>query len=240
MTECEKLLSVARNQIGIKESPSGSNSVIYNTEYYGRKVSGANYPWCCAFVWWVFRKAGLSNLFYNGKKTAYCPAVLSWGKKTTNPQPGDLVLFDFKHNGVPGHIGILEKKLSSNLYQTIEGNTSVTSNDNGGVVMRRTRQLSDILCFISISYGVTENGVVSAGGEKCMVSLPVLKKGMKCNAVQNLQWLLIQKGYTCGTGRADGDFGSGTDSSVRKFQTDKKLSSDGIVGEKTWSALIVG
>ena len=27
----------------------------YNTAFYGREVSGRAYPWCMAFIWWVFR-----------------------------------------------------------------------------------------------------------------------------------------------------------------------------------------
>ena len=76
----EKILEIARLQLGIKENPPNSNRVKFNTAYYGQEVSGSAYPWCCAFVWWVFREAGAASLFYGGKKTASCSALLSFHK----------------------------------------------------------------------------------------------------------------------------------------------------------------
>ncbi|MBR2717564.1 MAG: peptidoglycan-binding protein, partial [Oscillospiraceae bacterium] len=49
-----KLIKIAESQVGVKESPAGSNNVKYNTWYYGHPVSGAAYPWCCVFVEWCF------------------------------------------------------------------------------------------------------------------------------------------------------------------------------------------
>lgn len=43
MTQVEKLLSIARAEIGVAEDPIGSNKVKYNTAYYGREVSGGHY-----------------------------------------------------------------------------------------------------------------------------------------------------------------------------------------------------
>ncbi|MDD2377976.1 MAG: peptidoglycan-binding domain-containing protein, partial [Bacilli bacterium] len=39
-------------------------------------------------------------------------------------------------------------------------------------------------------------------------------------------------------GPTDGIFGSSTNIAVRKFQTNNRLTSDGIVGRNTWSALV--
>ncbi len=74
--------------------------------------------------------------------------------------------------------------------------------------------------------------------EVCDVKLPVLGKGDKGKSVESLQGLLIYKGYNCGGYGADGDFGNGTEKSVKKYQQDNKLTADGIVGEKTWSKLL--
>ena len=49
-----KLVEIAISQVGVKESPAGSNNVKYNTWYYGRAVSGDAFPWCCVFVEWCF------------------------------------------------------------------------------------------------------------------------------------------------------------------------------------------
>lgn len=68
--------------------------------------------------------------------------------------------------------------------------------------------------------------------------LPTLSKGSKGDTVKALQILLIGNGYPCGSAGVDGDFGSGTESAVKKFQKAEKLDADGIVGKNTWAALL--
>lgn len=69
------------------------------------------------------------------------------------------------------------------------------------------------------------------------VELRMLRSGMSGKDVEAMQAILIAKGYSCGTYGSDGDFGENTEKAVRNFQTDRKLSADGIVGEKTWAEL---
>ena len=59
--------------------------------------------------------------------------------------------------------------------------------------------------------------------------MEVLKLGSKGKAVEDLQKYLKIK--------VDGDFGPKTEQAVKKFQTSKNLTADGIVGEKTWNAM---
>ena len=68
--------------------------------------------------------------------------------------------------------------------------------------------------------------------------LPSLYNGKRGDEVKIIQNLLIGKGYSCGSSGADGVFGTGTANAVKKFQTDKKLTSDGVVGPATWKALL--
>lgn len=49
-----RLIQIAAGQVGVKESPAGSNKVKYNTWFYGQAVSGSAYPWCAVFVCWCF------------------------------------------------------------------------------------------------------------------------------------------------------------------------------------------
>lgn len=148
MTSASELLALAAAQLGVKESPAGSNRVKYNTAYYGWEVSGSAFPWCCAFIWWLFRAAGASELFYGGEKTASCTTLYGWyrsHKQTVPPtqaRPGDLVFFNFDGNpAVMNHIGICES-CEGGFITTIDGNTGTTSEANGGAVMRRRRALS--------------------------------------------------------------------------------------------------
>ena len=121
----EQIISLAESQVGITETPPGSNHVIYNTEYYGSEVSGAAYPWCCAFIWWLFKNLGASDLFCGGQKTAYCPFVVNYAKQhnqwVTDYQPGDLVLFDWDGDGVADHIGLVTRVVGASVH-TVEGN----------------------------------------------------------------------------------------------------------------------
>ncbi len=149
-SDAAKVIQIAQTQIGTKEN--GTNNVKYNTEYYGHSVHSEAYPWCCVFVWWVFKQAGLSNLFYGGGKTAACATLMSWFKSkgqfhTSNPQPGDVVFFDFTGSGVSHHVGIVESVKSNGTVITIEGNTS-------NMVKRLTRS-SSIMGYGRPSYSTS-------------------------------------------------------------------------------------
>lgn len=147
MSERENILALARSQLGIREAPMGSNRVKYNIAYYGREVSGAAYPWCCVFQWWLFREAGLSRLFYGGGKTASCTALWNYYKEAGQAvdkeaiQPGDLVFFVFDggKSGCMNHVGICEK-VEPGYVTTMDGNTGSREAD-GGTVARKRRSL---------------------------------------------------------------------------------------------------
>lgn len=66
----------------------------------------------------------------------------------------------------------------------------------------------------------------------------MLKRGMKGADVKTLQAALIAYGFSCGAAGADGDFGSGTETALKKFQTKYGLGADGIAGNGTWGKLL--
>lgn len=143
--------------------------------------------------------------------------------------PGDLVFFQFDSDSASDHIGIIEKD-NGDTISTIEGNTSTTSNDNGGKVMRRTRKKSLVMAVARPKYGEEVETVT--------VELSVLKKGSRGGEVKALQRLLIGSGFGCGASGADGVFGNDTVTAVKEFQKRNGLTADGVVGQKTWSKLL--
>lgn len=55
--------------------------------------------------------------------------------------------------------------------------------------------------------------------------------------VQEIQALLIFKGFSVGSTGVDGQFGSATESAVKRFQSSRGIGADGIVGPTTWHYL---
>ena len=165
-----KLLKLARKELGEREYPPNSNNIKYNTAYYGREVSGSNLAWCAVFVWWLFRECGMEELYYGGKKTAYVPALISWARReglvVKTPRPGDLICFDFNGNGTADHIGVCES-FDGSQVTTIDGNTGVGNEANGGAVMRRRRQKRYIVAVIRPKYKEVEE-VTQAQFDKMM------------------------------------------------------------------------
>ena len=70
------------------------------------------------------------------------------------------------------------------------------------------------------------------------VTYTTLKKGTNGPSVVRMQEALIALGYL--DGKADGDFGSGTQNAVIQFQAVNGLSADGIAGSKTLTLLYSG
>ncbi|MER6629400.1 serine/threonine-protein kinase [Streptomyces sp. NPDC000987] len=63
------------------------------------------------------------------------------------------------------------------------------------------------------------------------------RRGDSGRRVQEVQCLLAGRGYTGAGADAEGEFGAGTESAVRAFQSDQGLRPDGEVGRETWAAL---
>ncbi len=67
-------------------------------------------------------------------------------------------------------------------------------------------------------------------------SFPVLRLGMRGNAVIGLQERLRSKGIL--RGEADGIFGPETQAAVKAVQEESQLKPDGVVGPETWIAIL--
>jgi cell wall-associated NlpC family hydrolase len=148
----QKALARAIRELGTEERPAGSNVVKYS-RWYG--FTGA---WCAMFTSWCYEQAGSKIISPADARWAYCPFVVANARAgqhhltvTVDPKPGDLVVYRFG-GSVWRHIGLFEKwtAKTSGKFSAIEGNTSVTSDDNGGKVMRRTRDTGDGVLFVHV------------------------------------------------------------------------------------------
>src|SRR5699024_3448703 len=92
------IIEIARTQLGVQETPKGSNKGK-DVEKYLRSV-GIIFPapWCMAFVYWVVDQYCAQykrpNLLF---KTGGVLNQLNMrrGLIVTNPQPGDIFIIDF-------------------------------------------------------------------------------------------------------------------------------------------------
>ena len=126
MTIVNKIIALAKKEVGTKENPKGSNNVKYNTHYYGREVYdglwNTEFPWCCTFIWWLFKMVGASHLFYGGGKTASCTTLMNYYKKkgqfSKTPRVGSLVFFNWGKGSTAKHIGIIIKIMNISTTST--------------------------------------------------------------------------------------------------------------------------
>lgn len=228
MTDLEKLIAWFKAQVGTQEHKE--NDVPYNTHYYGKEVSGPEYPWCMAFIWDGFRLCGLSGLFLDGGKSAYCPHVVQWAKEhgqwvTDEYRAGDILLYDWNNDGQADHVGFCIGSSNGRL-DSIEGNVS-------DAVCITHRLPGTVMGAYRPTYSTPD------GKKDDNTGLPLLKRGDVSGAVKSVQVLLIHKwAVSCGPDGADGDFGPNTESAVKAFQRHVGLDPDGVVGPLTWARLL--
>jgi hypothetical protein len=144
----EAAIAKAVTQIGVKESPAGSNQVKY-TDWYG--MIG---PWCAMFCTWCYDQVGGSPSFNkNAARYAYCPYIVSDARNgryglsvTTTPRLGDLVVYAWGSSGASteefDHVGFFDQWVGGHSFTAVEGNTSTSNNSNGGQVMHRQRDVN--------------------------------------------------------------------------------------------------
>ena len=122
-------------------------------------------------------------------------------------------------------------------------------NEKGGIVGGKTgdqtgREIS-VGSFYEFRYGWDYILRYTEEEEKEVITVNVelrqIQLGSQCSEVGTVQVLLNQLGFKGKNGRAltvDHDFGQNVDCAVRLFQKSKDIRDDGVVGPKTWKALL--
>lgn len=147
----EKALNQIKTQLGVTENPKGTNKNKFGNWYGMDRV-----PWCAECVTWCYVTVG-SKAFLRGRRYAYVPYIVhdaragvNWLSVTDHPKPGDLVCFDWDNDGVADHVGMVLSMGTGGAFKTIEGNTGIGNDSNGGEVMQRDRNKRDVQAFVHV------------------------------------------------------------------------------------------
>lgn len=146
-TKGQKVANFAFKEVGVVESPPNTNKTKYG-EWFGVNCCA----WCAAFVSYCYAHAGfpLPNIGFKKGMLGCQTAVAHFkktGETTTEPTVGDICFFDWNGDGRFDHTGIFngwKDKIAGIMY-TIEGNTAVGNDSNGGKVMSRERNRKGVL-----------------------------------------------------------------------------------------------
>ena len=240
-----KVIEKARNWIGCNEADGSHKEIIdvYNSHTplargYKMKYTDA---WCATFVSAVAIDLRYTDII---PTECGCQKMIDLFKKlgcwvedeSRVPNPADIIFYDWDDNGKgdctgrADHVGIVEA-VNGNTMTIIEGNYK-------NAVGRR--QIAVDEKYIR-GYGVPKyDAEQEENAEKTItIQLAELKKGSCGEQVEALQRILSTYGYSLGNRNPfDGKFGDMTDKAVRAFQKANGLYVDGIVGAKTWAALL--
>ncbi len=210
-------LKIAFAELGVKEIKGKKHNariIAYAKEIGMKWINDDETPWCSIFANWVCKQAQLPT-----SNAANARSWVNVGTTTTQPLPGDIVVFwRGSINSWQGHVGFF-LGYSDNLNKVfcLGGNQSesVSVEGFGAEKVLRFQRLSPQI--------ITE------------VPKPTLKLGSKGAEVFKLQKILNLKGYNCGD--PDGDFGPKTESALNMFQADNGLIVDGIYNTKNKDAV---
>lgn len=144
----EKAIEIAITQIGVQETPRGSNWGHPVQDYLQRV--GIDFPasWCMALVYWSFDEAAKAINTINpmvktgGVLRAYNEAM---SHHVTDYQRGDIFIMDIGHG--LGHTGII-LSIENGMLNTIEGNTNDTGSREGFEVCYKKRDPKKIKGYL--------------------------------------------------------------------------------------------
>lgn len=202
---------------------------------YGSKWIGHTVADCSGLFSWAFRQLG--GYMYHGSDTMYrkyCTqkGELKKGKRTDGGalKPGTAV---FVWNGKKySHVGLfIGNGIVIEAMGTING---VTTTKVSASKWTHWGELTgvDYSGTGSVPAVIPSEAEGSPSGGR-----PTLRKGSKGQAVTEMQTMLVKLGYNLGSYGVDGDFGRATDAAVKSFQSDHRLTVDGICGLATWAEL---
>lgn len=151
-----ELVRIATAEIGVTEV-NGTNCGPRVDQYKAATWLDPRkgWPWCAAFICWVFREALAATgtketKTFKRPRTAGAWDLANWSlaqDDTTNTrkgpgsdiQPGDIIGYKFSHCGIA-----VSKPDSTGHFLCVEGNTDGAGSREGGAVLRKRRNVSQV------------------------------------------------------------------------------------------------
>jgi hypothetical protein len=163
----QKLVQIAEKELGKKETKGRNLGPDVQRYQAASNLAPGAWPWCAAFVCWALQQwlTDPSNRAWLGvkspatwrPKTALAYGFIGWAKArpatatvlpdSAEPQPGDIVCYDFSH------IGIVKRSLGDK-FEAIEGNTNGAGSRDGDGVYLKVRPRSLARAFIRVHSNV--------------------------------------------------------------------------------------
>ena len=153
-------------------------------------------------------------------------------------RPGDVLLNEAAHTAMVVQPGRLVAARINEHGQTTGGQPG---DQTGREITVQSYYNYPWSCVLRYQERAADSGnKISDQQETVIRGLPTLSRSSRGWPVVTLQGALIAHGYSCGPDGPDGDFGYNTQNAVCRFQRDSALSVDGVVGDKTWTRLLLG
>lgn len=172
-TDRARFLAVAKSQIGYYEKTNSKNLKSFtaykgggddNYSKYGKEIGSNPNPWCAYFTSWAGKAAGIpTDIVYRDGScgnmvTEYLKRGNFYYRNQITPEPGDIIFYTGGWNPVSdanlqgttssAHVGIVTGYDGGDKIQTVEGNTSMsTDGDYNGVSAKNRSFNNTVLGF---------------------------------------------------------------------------------------------
>lgn len=242
------VLRIANSEIDYTESPPETNYTKFGG-WYG--INGSE--WCAIFVSYCFYVAGLPLPADTLKGFSYCPSGAEWFKSKglffDTPEIGDVVFYDWHAGDRPctpedgndancsdaWHVGIVESVNADGSITSIEGNTEIDNDGNGGKVMRRTRTSEVWYGFGRPAYSSHANPPQEEHPQWSGRYITLTSPYTQGDDVRLWKKQMIKRGWDLGSG-GDDVFDRRAYEVLQKFQREKKFEVDSKIGPISWNA----
>lgn len=219
---------------------------------YTKYTNGLYYSDCSSSISYAYKRAGYgfgilntAGMYYKLKTVKDIVIKNGQIQNVSALRKGDCLMFKGSDPSRPLQIGHVEMVRSINdstaSSVTICGHGSGRPSKKNMYDYCAQRYNAGRGLVVVLRY-IGDDGNVYNDSSSSSTTLPsstrsYLQKGDSGDAVKTMQTMLIKCGYSCGSAGADGDFGSGTESALKKFQEAYKLEVDGKYGSASKAKL---